>query len=47
MAISHADPFDRLLVAQAQTDDDVVVTRNPAVQRYDIAWLWDSSRPRG
>lgn len=37
----HADPFDRLLVAQAQTDDYVLVTRDPAIHQYDVTCLWD------
>lgn len=33
----HRDPFDRLLVAQALTEDLTVVTRDPAIARYRAA----------
>jgi PIN domain nuclease of toxin-antitoxin system len=36
----HADPFDRMLVAQARTDDLVLLTADEAVRRYDVRWLW-------
>lgn len=36
----HGDPFDRLLVAQAQTEGLMLVTADTAVQRYPVAWLW-------
>jgi PIN domain nuclease of toxin-antitoxin system len=36
----HADPFDRMLVAQARTDDLVLVTADELVRRYDVRWLW-------
>ncbi len=36
----HADPFDRLLVAQAQLEDLVLVTNDPVVGRYAIETLW-------
>lgn len=35
----HKDPFDRLLVAQAQIEDMTLVTVDPANLRYDIATL--------
>lgn len=35
----HADPFDRLLVAQARTDRLTLVTRDQQVARYDVATL--------
>jgi PIN domain nuclease of toxin-antitoxin system len=37
----HGDPFDRMLVAQAQVDDYVVVTRDPLVGRHAITCMWD------
>jgi PIN domain nuclease of toxin-antitoxin system len=36
----HADPFDRLLVAQAQLEDLPLVTSDPAITRYDVKTLW-------
>lgn len=35
----HADPFDRLLVAQASIEDLTIVTRDPAIARYDVRVL--------
>lgn len=37
----HADPFDRLLVATAQTESLVLVTPDPYIPRYpDLKTLW-------
>ncbi len=35
----HKDPFDRMLVAQAQVEGLTLVTRDPAIQKYDVAVL--------
>lgn len=35
----HADPFDRMLVAQARLEGLTVVTRDPRFARYGIAQL--------
>lgn len=35
----HDDPFDRMLVAQAQLEGIVVVTEDAAIARYDVAIL--------
>jgi PIN domain nuclease of toxin-antitoxin system len=32
----HADPFDRMLVAQARTEGLVLVTADPKISRYDV-----------
>jgi PIN domain nuclease of toxin-antitoxin system len=34
----HRDPFDRLLVAQARAEDLLLITVDPALARYDIAF---------
>jgi PIN domain nuclease of toxin-antitoxin system len=36
----HRDPFDRLIVAQAQRERLAVVTRDPAFRAYDIRVVW-------
>ena len=36
----HADPFDRMLVAQAQLEGLVCVTRDPAFEAYGVPTLW-------
>lgn len=33
----HRDPFDRLLVAQAQVENLVLMTADPVFGRYDVA----------
>ena len=35
----HRDPFDRLLVAQAEAERLTLVTRDPVFQRYDVATI--------
>lgn len=35
----HGDPFDRLLVAQAQLEKLTIVTVDPQIQRYDVEVL--------
>ncbi|MFP4614782.1 MAG: type II toxin-antitoxin system VapC family toxin [Thiohalorhabdus sp.] len=35
----HRDPFDRMLVAQAQAEGLVVVTRDPQIKAYGIRTL--------
>ena len=36
----HSDPFDRMLIAQAQTERAVVVTSDPIFARYGVPTLW-------
>jgi PIN domain nuclease of toxin-antitoxin system len=36
----HRDPFDRLLVAQAATENASLVTNDPALVRYPVAIIW-------
>jgi PIN domain nuclease of toxin-antitoxin system len=36
----HRDPFDRLLVAQAQLHDMTLVTPDEVLHRYPVRWLW-------
>ena len=35
----HRDPFDRMLVAQAQLEDLTIVTRDPSFAPYEVAIL--------
>ncbi|MGH8682269.1 MAG: type II toxin-antitoxin system VapC family toxin [Burkholderiales bacterium] len=37
----HRDPFDRMLVAQAQTEGLSLVSRDPAVRQYQVTVLWE------
>jgi PIN domain nuclease of toxin-antitoxin system len=36
----HTDPFDRLLIAQAQTEEMVVLTADSIFRRYAVAIVW-------
>ncbi len=36
----HADPFDRLLIAQATIEDATLLTDDRVVASYDIATAW-------
>ena len=36
LAPHHKDPFDRLLVAQAQTEKLTVITHDPQFEKYDV-----------
>jgi PIN domain nuclease of toxin-antitoxin system len=37
---SHKDPFDRLLIAQAQCEDIPVVTTDKRFEEYDVQRIW-------
>jgi PIN domain nuclease of toxin-antitoxin system len=36
----HRDPFDRMLVAQAELEGAAIVSRDDALRPYDVALLW-------
>jgi len=36
----HRDPFDRLLVCQAQCDDLTLITADRHIPKHDVATLW-------
>jgi PIN domain nuclease of toxin-antitoxin system len=36
----HADPFDRLLVAQAQIEDLTLLTADKNIKKYDVSIAW-------
>lgn len=39
LPLHHRDPFDRMLVAQAQIEGLTIVTRDPSFAAYDVATL--------
>jgi PIN domain nuclease of toxin-antitoxin system len=39
LPLHHADPFDRMLVAQAQLEGLTLVTRDPRIAAYGVATL--------
>ncbi|MEZ0240388.1 MAG: type II toxin-antitoxin system VapC family toxin, partial [Chloroflexota bacterium] len=36
----HSDPFDRVLVAQAQLESMPIITTDAAITRYDVETIW-------
>jgi PIN domain nuclease of toxin-antitoxin system len=38
--LAHRDPFDRILAAQALTEDMVFLSRNAAVDIWDVHRVW-------
>ena len=39
LPLHHHDPFDRMLIVQAQLEDLTLVSHDAAMQRYDVALL--------
>jgi PIN domain nuclease of toxin-antitoxin system len=39
LPMHHRDPFDRMLVAQAQHESLTLVTRDPSFDAYDVVTL--------
>jgi PIN domain nuclease of toxin-antitoxin system len=37
----HTDPFDRLLIAQAQVERLAILTADPSFDAYDVTVVWD------
>jgi PIN domain nuclease of toxin-antitoxin system len=40
MNIAHEDPFDRMLIAQAQSEDMVLVSKEALFDAFAIKRLW-------
>jgi PIN domain nuclease of toxin-antitoxin system len=40
LSLLHRDPFDRLLVAQAQLEKLRILTSDPQIAQYDVETLW-------
>jgi len=40
LPMHHRDPFDRLLIAQAKTEELTIVTQDRAFAAYGVATLW-------
>ncbi len=43
LPLHHSDPFDRLLIAQAQVEGMTLVSADPAFRQYTATLLWASS----
>ncbi|MGH9188564.1 MAG: type II toxin-antitoxin system VapC family toxin [Acidimicrobiales bacterium] len=41
LPLHHRDPFDRMLVAQAQIEGLTIVTHDRKIGLYDVPVLWD------
>ena len=39
LPLLHRNPFDRMLVSQAQNEVMTLITRDPFIQQYDISWI--------
>ncbi len=37
----HRDPFDRIIVAQAQLEGMPIITSDPLIAKYDVKTVWD------
>ena len=40
LPMHHRDPFDRLLIAQSQVEQVVIVSADPAFDAYAVSRLW-------
>lgn len=40
MPFHHRDPFDRLLLASAQTEWLTLLSADSQIYRYNVAWVW-------
>ena len=40
LQLIHRDPFDRLLVATALTEDLPIITVDENIQKYEVSWVW-------
>lgn len=36
----HSDPFDRLIIAQAQLEGLPILTADPQISKYDVDTIW-------
>ena len=43
LPLHHRDPFDRLLIAQAQVEDLPILTADSAFTDYEVAVIWDEA----
>lgn len=38
----HKDPFDRLIIAQAQTEQFTLISKDSKFEEYDVSLLWNT-----
>jgi PIN domain nuclease of toxin-antitoxin system len=41
LPLHHRDPFDRLLIAQAQNENLTIITKDNAFSLYEVKTFWD------
>jgi PIN domain nuclease of toxin-antitoxin system len=41
LPMHHRDPFDRLLIAQAQVENVPIISAGEILERYGITRIWD------
>ncbi len=40
LPLHHHDPFDRMLVAQAQVENLTLITADASIRQYDVKLCW-------
>jgi len=40
LSMIHRDPFDRLLIAQAMSEQLCLLSTDQRIQEYDVEWMW-------
>lgn len=40
LPMHHADPFDRLLIAQSQTESMPIISADAEIRKYDVEIIW-------
>ncbi|PYI46894.1 MAG: PIN domain nuclease [Verrucomicrobia bacterium] len=40
LPLHHRDPFDRMLIAQAQVEGFAILTADPRFKKYDVKVVW-------
>jgi len=40
LSLVHRDPFDRLLISTAITENMTILTIDENIHKYDVLWLW-------
>ena len=36
----HNDPFDRMIISTAISEDLTIITIDDSIQKYDVSWIW-------
>ena len=44
LPLHHRDPFDRLLIAQAQVEGLSLLTADPLIRKYKVTLIWAGPR---